>query len=101
MNNPDQGFQTSFEPQQKQTPEFEHENPRPKTKNMLVLGEINKEVKTFERIQKNTGLNTGELNKILEYLEGEGLIRVQQKQGLFGVKIEMYPTEKGFKKYYS
>ena len=100
-NNPDQRFQNNFETRQEQISEFKEENPRPKTKNMLVLGELNRGTKSFERVQKNTGLDADELNKILEHLEEQGLLKVQEKQGLFGVKIELYPTEKGFKEYYS
>jgi len=29
------------------------------------------------------------------------LMQVDQKQGLFGQKIELHPTEKGIKKFYS
>ena len=36
---------------------------------MLVLGELNSGIKTFERVQKNTGLDAEELNKVLEQLE--------------------------------
>ena len=100
-NNPDQRFQNNFETRQEQISEFKEENPRPKTKNMLVLGELNRGTKSFEVVQKNTGLDANELNKILEHLEEQGLLKVQEKQGLFGVKIELYPTEKGFKEYYS
>ena len=100
-NNPDQKFQNNFESKQEQTTEFKPEKSRPKTKNMLVLGELNRGTKTFEGVQKNTGLDTDELNKILENLEGQGLLKVQQKQGLFGEKIELHPTEKGFREYYS
>ena len=74
---------------------------KPQSKKMLVLGELNRGSKTFESIQKNTGLNNKELEKILEDLEDKGLLKVQQKQGLFGPKIELYPTDKGFKEYYS
>ena len=74
---------------------------KPQTKNMIVLGELNKGSKTFESIQKNTGLESKELDKILEDLEKNGMLKVQQKQGLFGLKIELYPTDKGFKEYYS
>ena len=74
---------------------------KPKSKNMLVLGEINQGAKTFENIQKNTGLDDKELDKILQNLENDGLLRVKQKQGLFGLKIELHPTDKGFKEYYS
>ena len=74
---------------------------KPQTKNMLVLGELHRGVKLFENIQKNTGLTTEELNSILEDLENNGLMKAQQKSGLFGMKTELVPTEKGFKEYYS
>ncbi|MBT8252168.1 MAG: hypothetical protein KJO99_04990 [Nitrosopumilus sp.] len=74
---------------------------KPQTKEMLVLGELNRGSKSFENLQKNTGFNNNELNSILEKLEKDGLMRVEQKQGLFGPKVELYPTEKGFKEYYS
>ena len=35
---------------------------KPQTKNMLVLGELHRGVRSFENIQKNTGLTTEELN---------------------------------------
>ena len=109
MTNPDERFQNNFEyrqekipeTRQEKIPETRQENPKPKTKNMLVLGELNKGTRTFEKVQKNTGLDVEELNKILENLEKQGLLKVQQKQGLFGLKVELYPTEKGFKEYYS
>jgi len=74
---------------------------KPQTKNMLVLGELHRGVKQFEDIQKNTGLTTDELNSILEDLENNGLMKAQQKSGLFGMKTELVPTDKGFKEYYS
>ncbi|HJJ21587.1 MAG: hypothetical protein MT332_02950 [Candidatus Nitrosopumilus limneticus] len=74
---------------------------KPETKNMLVLGELNRGVKLFENIQKNTGLTVEELNSILEDLENNGLMKSQQKSGLFGMKTELLPTDKGFKEYYS
>jgi len=75
---------------------------KPKTKDMLVLGELNSGTKNFEGVKKkNTDLNSDELNSILEDLEKRGLIRVEQKKGLFGVKIELYATEKGFREYYT
>ena len=74
---------------------------KPQTKNMLVLGELHRGVRQFENIQKNTGLTTEELNSILEDLENNGLMKPQQKSGLFGMKTELVPTDKGFKEYYS
>ena len=74
---------------------------KPQTKNMLVLGELHRGVRLFENIQKNTGMTTEELNSILEDLESNGLMKAQQKSGLFGMKTELVPTDKGFKEYYS
>lgn len=82
-----------------ETPKME--SSKPQTKNMLVLGELNRGSKTFENIQKNTGLDNKELDSILEDLENNGMLKVEQKQGLFGPKTELYPTDKGFKEYYS
>jgi len=94
--------------QEKQIPSGydEYQTPRgdssmPQTKDMVVLGELNRGVKTFEKIQKNTGLENEELDMILGDLEKRGMLRVDHKQGLFGPKIELYPTDKGFKEYYS
>lgn len=75
--------------------------PKPQTKNMLVLGALNRGSKTFESIQKDTGLGNKELDKVLEDLEKKGLLVVRQKQGMLGTKIELLPTDKGFKEYYS
>ena len=74
---------------------------KPQTKNMLVLGELHRGVRQFENIQKNTGLTTEELNSILEDLENNGFMKAKQKSGLFGMKTELLPTDKGFKEYYS
>lgn len=69
-------------------------------KDKLVLRELNKGTKTFENIRKNTGVERNELNSILDGLEKRGLMEVKRKNGLFGPKIELYVTEKGFKEYH-
>ena len=74
---------------------------KPQTKNNLVLGVLNRGSKTFEKIQKNTGLDNTELDAILEDLEKNGLMKVVHKQGVFGPKTEIIPTDKGFREYYS
>jgi len=74
---------------------------KPTTKNMLVLGELNRGANTFEKILRNTGLEREELTSILEDLEKRGLMKVVQKQGLLGPKVELRVTEKGFKEFYS
>ncbi len=74
---------------------------KPKSTDMLVLGELNHGTKNFDVLQKNLGIDNKTLNSVLEDLENQGLMRVEQKQGLLGPKVELYPTEEGIKKYYS
>ncbi len=74
---------------------------KPQTKNNLVLGALNRGSKTFASLQKNTGLNSDELDSVLGDLEKKGMVKVVKKQGLFGTKTELYPTDKGFQAYYS
>jgi len=94
------GFDNDTQPS---TENFEPktEPSKPQTKSMLVLGELNRGTKYFETIQKNTGVENQELESILEDLENNGMLKVRQKQGLFGMKTELLPTEKGFNEYYS
>ena len=93
------GFEYSSQPPRDSKPQRKFS--KPQTKDMIVLGELNFGVRTFEGIQKNTGLDAKELDSILQELERDGLLEVHQKQGLFGTKIELLPTEKGQKKFYS
>jgi hypothetical protein len=74
---------------------------KPKSMDMRVLGELNHGTKNFDTLQKKLEIDNETLNSVLEKLENQGLIRVEQKQGLFGPKVELYPTEEGAKKYYS
>ena len=90
----------SSEPQMDSS-ELSMNDSKPQTKNNLVLGVLNRGSKTFENIQKNTGLTDAELDAILEDLEKNGLMKVVHKQGMFGTKTEIIPTDKGFKEYYS
>ena len=73
----------------------------PQTLDMLVLGELNRGTKNFGSIQRNLGMDGKALERVLENLEKQGLMKVQNKQGLLGPKTELIPTEKGFKKFYS
>jgi hypothetical protein len=72
---------------------------KPIMKDMKVLGEINRGVKDFNQIQKNVNINNKELEKILKNFEDEGLMRVIKKEGIMGGKVELHPTEKGFRKF--
>ena len=75
--------------------------PKHETKDMQVFDVLNYGARNFEKIQKITGLERDELVSILDDLEKRGLMIVKQKSGLFGPKVELYLTDKGFKKYYS
>ena len=88
------------EPEHKPEPEPEHKpepepEPEPETKHLLVLERMNRGAKNFEKIQKITGLERDELASILEDLEKRGLMKVEEKSGLFGPKVELYLTDKG------
>jgi len=74
---------------------------RPETKDMLVLGELHRGAKNFEKIQKITELQRDELVSILDDLEKRGLMRVEQKSGLTGPKVELHITDKGFQEYFA
>ena len=91
-------FETIYD---ENTEKRQTEYSKPQTKNNLVLGALNRGSKTFEDIQKNTGLDNSELDAILEELENKGLMKVVHKQGMFGPKTEIHSTDKGFKEYYS
>ena len=75
--------------------------PKHETKDMRVFEVLNHGVGNFEKIQKITGLKHDELVSILEDLEKRGMMKVEEKSGLLGSKIELYPTKKGIKEYYS
>lgn len=67
-------------------------------KEILVLGAIRNGAKKFDKIRKKTNSEPEELNSILVELEKKGLVGVQEKNGLFGKKIEMFVTHEGERK---
>jgi predicted HTH transcriptional regulator len=75
------------------------EEAKPESKEMMVLGQINRGYKTFGEISKTTGLNSEEIKSILGDLEKRGLMKIEQKKGLVGIKVELLPTEKGYREY--
>ena len=72
---------------------FEKET-KPESKDMMVLGQINRGYKSFDQIRKKTGFDSKELESILEDLEKRGLMRVEQKKGLLGIKVELLKFKK-------
>jgi hypothetical protein len=91
---------SKIETPRRNSPELEPE-PKHETKDMQVFEVLNYGAENFEKIQKITGLDHDELVSILEDLEKKDMIKVEEKSGLFGSKIELYPTNKGIKEYYS
>lgn len=77
------------------------ESVKPQTKEMQVLGVMHQGANTFDKIQRALKIDSKELDSILQDLEKRDLIKVIQKQGMFGPKVELYSTDKGFKEYYS
>jgi len=66
-------------------------------KDIIVLGAIRAGIKKFDKIQKIRHIEPEELNSILKQLENRGFIRVEEKKGLLGMKVEIVVTEKGSK----
>ena len=66
-------------------------------KELIVLGAIKNGIKKFDKIQKVTQVDPKELNEILESLEKREFIKVEEKKGWLGKKIEIKSTEKGDK----
>ncbi len=66
-------------------------------KDIIVLGTIKSGVKKFEKICKVAKIEPEELEKILERLEKQNLIKVVEKKGWLGKKIEIHTTDKGDK----
>jgi len=97
QTNPENQFSQTNPEIEKRPESFE----KPQNKEMRVLGELNKGVRDFNKIQRNLGIHNQELENILKGLEDQGLMQVVKKSGLVGNKVELYPTDKGFKKYYS
>ena len=77
------------------------ESLKPQTKDIQVLGVMHQGANTFEKIQRSLKMESKDLDSILQQLEKKDLIKVVQKQGMFGPKVELYSTDKGFKEYYS
>ena len=76
--------------------------PEPETKlHLMVLEIMNHGAKNFKKIQEITGLGRDELISILKDLEKRGLMKVEEKSGLFGPKVELYLTDKGSTKIHS
>ena len=68
-------------------------------KETVVLGLINRGINKFDKIASDAKLEPKELDRILRKLENSGWIRVDEKKGWLGKKIEINPTESGYREF--
>ena len=68
-------------------------------KETVVLGLISRGVSKFDKISRESNVEPKDLESILQKLENSGLIKVDEKKGWMGTKIEINPTEEGYKEF--
>ena len=68
-------------------------------KETVVLGIISREISKFGKISQESNVEPKDLELILQKLENSGLIKVNEKKGLLGTKIEINPTEEGYREF--
>jgi DNA-binding HxlR family transcriptional regulator len=68
-------------------------------KETAVLGLISRGISKFDKISRELNVDPKDLESILEKLENSGLIKVNEKKGLLGTKIEIKPTDDGYRKF--
>ena len=70
-----------------------------KNKETVVLGIVSRGISKFDEISLESNVESKDLESILQKLEDLGLIMVNEKKGLLGTKIEIKPTEKGYREF--
>ena len=65
----------------------------------VVLGVISRGVSKFDKISQESNIEPKRLESILHKLENSGLIKVDEKKGWLGKKIEINPTEDGYREF--
>ena len=68
-------------------------------KETVVLGIISRGISKFGKISQESNVGPKDLELILQKLENSGLIKVNEKKGLLGTKIEINPTEEGYREF--
>ena len=68
-------------------------------KETVVLGIISRGVSKFGKISQESNVEPKDLELILQKLENSRLIKVNEKKGLLGTKIEITPTEEGYREF--
>ena len=68
-------------------------------KETVVLGVISRGISKFDKISRESNVEPKDLESILQKLEDSGLIKVDEKKSWMGTKIEINPTEEGYKEF--
>mgnify|MGYP001311189239 FL=1 len=68
-------------------------------KETVVLGMISRGHSKFDKISQESKIEPRELEVILQKLEKSGLIKVEEEKGWLGTKINIKPTEEGYRKF--
>ena len=68
-------------------------------KETVVLGVINRGITKFDKISRESNVEPKDLELILRKLENSKLIKVNEKKGWLGTKIEIEPTENGYREF--
>ena len=68
-------------------------------KERVVLGMISRGHSKFDKISQEAKIAPRELELILQKLESSGLIKVEEKKGWLGTKIDIKPTEEGYREF--
>ena len=68
-------------------------------KETVVLGVISRGITKFDKISREANVEPKDLEAILQKLENARLIKVDEKKGWLGTKIEIKPTEEGYREF--
>jgi DNA-binding HxlR family transcriptional regulator len=68
-------------------------------KETVVLGVISRGISKFDKISRESNVEPKDLESILQKLENLGLIKVDEKKSWRGTKIEINPTEDGYREF--
>ncbi len=68
-------------------------------KETVVLGVISRGISKFSKISQESNVEPKNLELILHKLENSGLIKVDEKKGWLGTKIEIKSTEEGYREF--
>ena len=68
-------------------------------KETVVLGAISRGITKFDKISREANVEPKDLEAILQKLENARLIKVDEKKGWLGTKIEIKPTEEGYREF--